>query len=267
MASYKRGAKLLQKSPGDAMQEFGDAVASYDQNHAAHFGLGLLFSSKAESAKDPAVAKTEWKQAEAEFVKAAASNENDPMYHFKAGRAQFELARFEAAKASFRKAIELNDQLYKAHYYLGKTLISLGKFKEGATSVSKAIELEPSYEYAIIYLGQTYISWDYYDEAIELLKNNRENINKRSSQGLRQANYDLGFAYFLKKDYSNAAAAFGESLKADKNFAPALVKRGICRVFSGNKKGAADDLKKALDSGKLKSHERIQALKYQPRDV
>ena len=62
----------------------------------------------------------------------------------------------------------------------------------------------------------------------------------------KNANFQLGFLFFSRRDYPAAAPYFEQTLRADSVFVPALLNLGLCRLQMQQKSEAIEVLRRAL---------------------
>ena len=111
------------------------------------------------------------------------------------------------------------------------------KLLKAKAALEKAIEMKPTFiEAPLMNLGGTYIDLGEYPAAIETLK---KVTGKRSDWVT--ADYMLGVAYRKSGDLNNAADAFNNAIKKDKDHIAALAGLGETQ-YRRNKKGETDKI-------------------------
>lgn len=62
----------------------------------------------------------------------------------------------------------------------------------------------------------------------------------------KDANFQLGFMFFLRRDYPSAAPYFERTVAVDSTFVPALQNLALCRLQMGQKSEAIETLRRSL---------------------
>lgn len=139
--------------------------------------------------------------------------EKDPAF-FRAlvyrGMARFEKNGVEDSIADFKAAIKLDGNYSKAHNGLGNALRKKGHLVEAFQCYKKAVRLEPRQALYHHNLGITACDMALYDIAV--LELEMAAVADPASSDIR---FDLGSAYYLKKDFGQAIRAFETFLELD----------------------------------------------------
>lgn len=108
-----------------ALDYVNKSLSVNPNDSVSHYILGMNF---AESSPP------DWVKAERELLAAVQNDDDNYMYYYQLGRAQFRLRKFEAARDSFQKSIKYNRNFDLAHYNLGMTFkrLKLNKDALGA---------------------------------------------------------------------------------------------------------------------------------------
>jgi predicted Zn-dependent protease len=94
-------------------------------------------------AAEAAIAKSDWKTAEAKLAPWLAAHPGDARALFDAGYVADEQNRLEDAAGLYRRAAEANPKSFEAHVELGMTLARLHKLADARTELAAATELDP----------------------------------------------------------------------------------------------------------------------------
>ena len=236
-----RGVELLTKqSASEATKEFEMALQLDPQNQLAAYNLGQLLAQSADGKCRQAPGSKECtelnEKAANAFQQAVKNNDQDAMYVYKLGNAQFEAGKLDAARVSLEKAISLNKRLFKAHHILGKIHAMQGRPKEAATEWSEAARLNPGFGKSFISLGKLYYTWDMYDQAKQVLEQGAHTA--RDPEDRAAINYALGMTYDAQQKYDLAIAAYQESLKDDPGSIDTKLQLGFSYADKGDKANA-----------------------------
>jgi Tfp pilus assembly protein PilF len=100
----------------------------------------------------------------------------------------------------------------KVHYYLGIAYHGKGMIEEAVEEFEEAISLDENYSEAHNYLGTLYSERKLWDKAIqEFDKALRNHLYDTPSMAL----YNMGWAYYSKKDYNNALIKYQDALRIE----------------------------------------------------
>ena len=77
------------------------------------------------------------------YAGAAELDPEDAVYHNNAGRALYDLGRYEEALTTFTRAAELAPENAVYHYNAGRALYDLERYQEALTAYDRAAELAP----------------------------------------------------------------------------------------------------------------------------
>jgi serine/threonine-protein kinase len=167
---------------------------------SAHVCLGNLYKGTGH-----------YEDAVAQFESAvAAEPTNDDAYRSLAD-AYGRLGKLADAERTYRRAIELRPRYWAGYSWLGAFYYSQARYAEAASMFSKVIALAPEGIRGYSNLGATYNAQGGYADAIGMLQ---RSIAIRPTA---DAYSNLGNAYFYLQRYSEAAGAYGESVKLSQN--------------------------------------------------
>jgi type IV pilus assembly protein PilF len=151
--------------------------------------------------------------------------------------------QYTAALQELLKAEALNPEDPYIHNSLGMVYAAKGKIDLAITSFKKALALKPDYAPARNNLGSTYILQQNWDAAIACLMELTGNLIYGTPH---YPLYNIGWAYYNKKDYELAETYFRQALDFDPNYARALWGLGLTYSAKGNTDAALEKLEKAV---------------------
>jgi Tfp pilus assembly protein PilF len=100
----------------------------------------------------------------------------------------------------------------RVHYYLGIAYHAKGMKEEAVEEFEEAISLDENYSEAHNYLGTLYSERKLWDQAIkEFEQALRNHLYDTPSMAL----YNMGWAYYSKKDYNSALMKYEEALRVE----------------------------------------------------
>ena len=205
---YLRGIDYLRKSGDTATlskaeyyirqaiaidPQFASAYAAMCESHLAHYELHRDSERfvKAEQACHRALTRD--------------SESSD--VHVALGRLYFSGGQYEDSVREFEQALAANARSAEAHIGLGKTLLELKRTAEAEASLQRAIELDPSYWAGFKEMGNFLFANGRFSEAAEYYGN----FATRTEDNATAFN-NLGAAYYMAGDFSEAAKAWDQSL-------------------------------------------------------
>jgi tetratricopeptide (TPR) repeat protein len=171
-----------------------------------------------------------------------------------ARKAQFERARirysnkdYAAAITEFQRLYSLDPKSAEALYYVGLSQRQLGNDEAGIESMKKALEIEPVHASWWIQLGSGYVKQKNVAAAKDAFQHAADDTTEAgrlsSAIGLQQ----LGYYALIEKNYAKAKELLEESAKRDPKQAMTWVWLGQARQNAGDRAGAIDAYKKALE--------------------
>lgn len=161
------------------------------------------------------------------------------------GEAYLAEGRYTMALKELLTAEKMYDQDPFLHNALGITYMAKARLPSAISHFEKAIEIKPDYTPSINNLGRAYAAIGDWDTAIKTFKSIIGNL-LYSTPHYPLSN--LGYAYYLKKDYTQSKYYYQEALKHAPKFTNAL--RGLGRVYLdvGKINDAVKMLEKAIDT-------------------
>jgi Tfp pilus assembly protein PilF len=126
----------------------------------------------------------------------------------KIGIAYLSSERYNDALREFYEAEKLASQDPTVHYYLGIAYHRKGLRDNAITEFKKALSLRSDYAEAHNNLGTVYMEMGLWDNAMESFKNALSNILYATPD---KALFNMGMAYYGKKDYEKAINSYEEA--------------------------------------------------------
>jgi len=126
---------------------------------------------------------------------------------------------------------------------LGMVYAAKGKLDLAVSTFNKALALKPDYAPARNNLGSAYLLQGNWDAAIACLMPLTGNLVYATPHFPL---YNIGWAYYNKKDYKLAETYFREALDTDPDFARARWGLGLTYSANGNTDAAIEQLEKAV---------------------
>lgn len=160
-----------------------------------------------------------------------------------------------SAEKTLEQAILLNNQSPEAFHLLGNVYSKRGKFKKAILAFKKALVLDPSHTEAAIALSSLQNDVGNYKEAALVYQNARKRLENtqpgfdpRINQGLAKSHFNLGLSYMKYERFLEANHEFTKAYNLEPNNIVCAVQMARCLSKTGNKEGALNLLKKALES-------------------
>jgi tetratricopeptide (TPR) repeat protein len=253
------GVKAIkEKHYDEAVSKLTDATSAYKDNYTAWYNLGIAYDEMKK-----------YDDASKSYEQAVRLSGKDAMYHMKLGIARYmsilddgrkhqatvngvdpstitddqldlKGANFDPAIQELQAAISINPDLYRAYYYEGLIYEWQDDAAKAADAFTSSIKSNPRYGQPYVTLGELYRKWGYYDEALQVLKQGKDNLPGDVERP--QVLFALGMAYYLKKDYPNAITEFSGALEEDKNLHLAQYQRGMAEIKTKDWDKAKSDL-------------------------
>ena len=223
-------------NPIQAEKKFQESTSLYKDNHRAWYNLGQV--------RD---ARKKWDEAAEAYENAVRIEGNDPMYHYRLGKAYYNAGKLDKAQTHLERAVKDNPRLFKAHYFLGKTYQDQDKPKEAAMAWTEAAKANPTFGKPFNSLGTLYITWDRLPEAVKVLENGAMNVIDPLEKS--DVYYHLGFAYEKQNKLDKAVEAYSKALELQKGNVDALRQRGISYAKLKKTKEATKDLEAFVKAG------------------
>ncbi len=158
------------------------------------------------------------------------------------GEAHMAKGNFSGALKHFldAEAVYPDDHLLQDN--LGKVYVAKEKYDIAIKHFKKAILIKPDFAPGKNNLGSAYLLAEEWDAAIKVFEDlNSDLLYATPHYPL----YNLGWAYYNKKEYKNASKYFKKALKIDRGYVQALRGLGLTYEKQNNLKLAVKYLKKA----------------------
>lgn len=171
-----------------------------------------------------------------------ALDETNHLPYYQQAKAKRTTGDLFGAIADLTRAVDLKDDFAPAYQLRAEILLGMKQGAEALADVEKAISLMPEEESAYLLRGRIY----------ELL-GNREKAGADYQQVLElnpfneEATLLSGSLLISEEKYDEAIGFFDEAIETNPAFAKAYAERGRAKNLKGDKEGAFDDLKKAIE--------------------
>lgn len=129
--------------------------------------------------------------------------------HYKLGLSALNDGRYQAAFVEFQKSLDYDKTDKRVYNALGYTYIQFQDLNSAKASFEKAVSLDHGYSEAYNNLCLVDYNLQNYDDAITACKNALANNLYETPE---KAYYNLGKAYYRKKDYANSVTVLKESV-------------------------------------------------------
>lgn len=146
------------------------------------------------------------------------------------GEAYLSQGNFTAALKELLEAERLYSNDYLLHDDLGKAYTAKKRYESALIHFKRAIELQPDYAPAKNNLGSVYLMMNRWDDAIKALSDVSDNILYATPQ---YPLYNLGWAYYNKKMYTEAISYYTRALDIQENFVLPMRGIGLCHLAEG----------------------------------
>lgn len=174
--------------------------------------------------------------------KAAVQKGKDAQAHYKLGVSYLNEGNMPAAMVELQKALEIDPEEKNAYYTLGIIYDAQEKHAEALESFGKALQIDPQFAEAHNARGMTLAKLRRWDEAVEAF---RTALANRFYAAPHFAYYNMGLAYFNKRDLPRALDHFREALRIQPSFDQARYWLGVTLLESGRTPEAVRELGEA----------------------
>jgi tetratricopeptide (TPR) repeat protein len=253
-ALAKGNAAHANRQYPDAIAAYREAIAAWDQNHLAWFGLGGALAGQGN-----------WAEAEKAFTRCFAARPDSAMYAMWSGVASYEAAitaakaqeatrtgrsaaditldqskvNFDIALERLRLATQLEPALWRAQYYLGRVYRAKDQQRSAAEHFTQAIVQKRDEQGPYVALAELYRKWDYTKEAIEVATLGTAHL---TGDSLSDIYYVLGMAHDDQLKFAPAIEAYSKALDAKATNHKARFQRGQAYFKLGKLAKAKADL-------------------------
>ncbi|UCC14125.1 MAG: tetratricopeptide repeat protein [Gammaproteobacteria bacterium] len=223
VALLKTGMRLQKGGRlGEAEECYRQALDLHPGNGRALHLLGLL-SQQAGNME----------AAEAFFLDALASENNEPFYHVSLGVLLARTGRERDATQCFERALELSPGNVHARYQLANALHRLGELDDALRSYEKARILDPDNAVLLVHMGSALNALGKTGKAIELYRRAIQLDPQRAA-----AYGNLGNALAVEERYDEAIAAFDRCIELQPENPTTYANLGSCYLQRGDWKQA-----------------------------
>lgn len=144
--------------------------------------------------------------------------------------------------AHLTKAISLKEDFVEALLMRAEVLMGMQQYAEAAKDVDAALQAAPEEENAVLLHGKLLEAQGNTDEAE---RNYRQVIE--TNPFCEQAFLNLGQLYISTKRLDEAISLFDDAIELSPEFAKAYYERGRAKLLNGDKEGAMEDSRKAME--------------------
>ena len=161
------------------------------------------------------------------------------------GKQYYLAGDFTSALKYLLEAEQMNPDDHILQNYLGQVYLAKSKPELAVKHFKQALQLKPDYAVAKNNLGVAYLNEQKYDEAIAIFKEVSGDLLYATPH---YPLTNIGYAYYMKKDYKAAEIYYQKALELQPSFPLAL--RGLGRTYlaMGNGAAAQAALTAAIDS-------------------
>ncbi|MBI5560871.1 MAG: tetratricopeptide repeat protein [Deltaproteobacteria bacterium] len=138
--------------------------------------------------------------------------------HYKMGEVYFTQENYTGALEELSKAAAIYPDDPVSQHLLGLTYLAKRMYPEAAEHLGKAVSLNPRDSKAHVNLGVAYLELEKWDEAIVHFNEALGDMLYRTPEIAR---YNLGSAYYHKRDYEKAVDALKKAVSIDPQYAMA----------------------------------------------
>ncbi len=174
--------------------------------------------------------------------KALVINSKHPLALYLAAKAAVGLKNDISAIALLTQAIMAKDDYAEAYQLRAEVLWQMKQVKDAAEDVQKLLEMNPEDESALLLKGEILATTGKPEEAHELFAQVTA-LNPFNEKAYLLA-ADL---YVAAQEPDRAIAVYDEALEVNPNFAQAYHERGRIKLQKGDKEGATEDMKRAME--------------------
>ena len=204
LCEYEEGINFIKKS-----------LLINDNNFIAYSNLGLCYYNL--NLLDEAIL----------FLNKSISQNNNYHESFNnLGSVYLRRKKYLKALQNYKKAILINNNFYDGYLNIVKLLIEIQKYKYAEKFLNNLLDINPdNYEYyylkGLIYKRLNHFQTSMKNYLLALQKNPRHFLSYN----------EIGYLFWLKKDYKNATINFNKSLSINKDFKGALINRGMTNLL------------------------------------
>lgn len=195
--------------------------------------------------------------------------------YLKLGKIYFYLKKRKKSFHNLNEALRLDKVDGDIYYWKAMNYLEMGDTAMAVSNLQTSLEMKPDHAKSYLKLGLIYsargepVAIDYLNNVIRL---DSESLEGWYSRGMawqrfdsfqraikdykavldlypqhRSANYNLGYLYYLQKQYQRSVPYFSRAIKADSAYGEAYLGRGAAYQLLGKKQKAEQDLKRVLE--------------------
>lgn len=262
VALAKGNAAYVRRNHADAIAAYREAIAAWDENHLAWYGLGGGLASRGE-----------WAQAFEAFEHCRTSRPDVAMYQLWSGVAAYESAvkiareneatrtggkpeevsvdlsiiNYAQARDRLEMATRLGPDMWRAHYFLGRIYRNEDRAQLAAEQFTQAVLHAPAEQGPYVALGELYRKWDYTKEAIVVTAAGSQRVP--AGEAVSDVYFVLGMAHDDLGANAAAIDAFTKAVEAKPTNYKALFQRGQAYFRTGKLAEAKGDLEAVEAAG------------------
>jgi tetratricopeptide (TPR) repeat protein len=249
-----------QKQVETAIASYKQAVAKWDKNHTAWYGLGAAYADKqdwTEAAEAMSHAVQLMPDVATYQQSYGAILYNKAIYGAGQGRRDakkpdepppdLSAVNFEKPLQHLQEAVKLNNELWRAHYYIGRIYRDTGKSREAAIALTNALKYGPPDPGPWVALSELYYQWDYTEQGIQIAE-----VGSTVVPGVSEKSdiwYEVGMGYSDKRFHDRAIEAFSKAIEARRDNQKARFQRGQAYFRKGDYANAKRDLEDFSKAG------------------
>ncbi len=174
--------------------------------------------------------------------KALAINSKHPLALYLSAKAASELKNDISAIALLTQAIVAREDYAEAYQLRAEILWKMKQTKDAAEDVQKLLELNPEDEGALLLKGEILAATGKSEDAHELF------VQVQALNPFNEKAYLLAAELYVSaQELDHAITIYDEALEINPNFARAYHERGRIKLMKGDKDGAAEDMKHAME--------------------
>jgi tetratricopeptide (TPR) repeat protein len=265
------GFYTRKKIPVLAAPEYGTATKLDPKNPETHYLYGKAL-----------VGMNEFNAGLSAFIEATQQDSTFAPAYLESGRLFYRAKRYKEAADNFRTFTGLRPEEYEGYFELGRALANsrdpadkveatimltrANEIKEDVPEVLGSLcklyaeQGEAGRDSALIYcdryasmadsltaeenvrVGTLYVAADDSAKAVQHLTA----AVAQDSSLAKEANFQLGYMFFARRDYVSATPYFERTLQADSTFLPALLNLALCKLQASEKSQAIEILRRSL---------------------
>lgn len=170
---------------------------------------------------------------------------------YKEGRTYLQKGMTEEALKSYELAIQYDNNFALAYHGKGIALAKLRRYDDALNAYHKSVQIDPLYADGYLALAKLYRQLNKFDEALTMclkaIQADTIATEKADPKDVAAAYYELGFVYNQRKEFENAAKAFGEAGKRHPTYYNAFNAQGTALEKIGKTDEAIAAYQKAVE--------------------